>query len=89
MKANQYTTLDALLLSTIDKAAPAGIPFAAICASAIVSREVGPLAEKTGRQPFRIVDGRLQALRKKGLIWYDTLRGWLPNKDHEERGARN
>lgn len=31
----------------------------------------------TGRQePFRVVDRRLQALRNKGLVAYNTKTGW-------------
>ena len=40
-----------------------------------VSAEAHRLAEITGREDFRIVDGRLQALRKKGVIAFGP-NGW-------------
>jgi len=46
----------------------------------IFSREVRDeckkLAEATGRESFRIMDGRIQALRKSGKIEYKTGTGW-------------
>lgn len=39
------------------------------------------LSEATGREAFRIIDGRLQAMRKKGLIKYSTAEKW--NIPHE------
>ena len=40
--------------------------------------EAGRIAEveNTGVEPFRVLDRRLQALRKKGLISYSTTYGW-------------
>lgn len=42
-----------------------------------VSEEATRLAEATGREDFRIIDGRLQALRKAGKIAHVSQReGW-------------
>lgn len=46
------------------------------------SVEAGRLAEATGRESFRVIDGHLQALRKAGRIHYvskarpDGTGGW-------------
>ena len=37
-----------------------------------VVRESERLERRVGRLPFRIIDGRLQALRKRGVIEYRT-----------------
>lgn len=41
-----------------------------------VREELDRLAEATGREAFRILDGRLQALRKGGRISFDSKKGW-------------
>jgi hypothetical protein len=41
-----------------------------------VRDECEKLAEATGREAFRVMDGRLQALRKSGKIEYKTGYGW-------------
>lgn len=35
------------------------------------------------QQPFRVVDRRLQALRKKGLVNYKPKTGWRVTKIHK------
>lgn len=43
-----------------------------------VNREANRLAMLTGRYSFRIIDGRLQALKKRGEISYSTItRAWI------------
>lgn len=40
--------------------------------AAIVSQEASRLANESGREAFRVIDGRLQALRKAGRICHLT-----------------
>lgn len=43
-----------------------------------VCQEADRLRRLTGREDFRIIDGRLQALRKRGEISYSTsTRAWI------------
>ena len=43
-----------------------------------VNQEADRLAMRTGREDFRIIDGRLQALRKQGAIKYCSIvRAWI------------
>lgn len=41
-----------------------------------VFAEADRLHKETGRMAFRIIDGRLQALKRKGVIVYGTCTGW-------------
>ncbi len=41
-----------------------------------VNAEASRLEELTNRKSFRIIDGRLQALRKQGKIKFDSKLGW-------------
>jgi len=68
---SQYAKLDALILERI--ARPNGATFTELTANNLVSAEAERIGEATGRVDWRIVDGRLQALRKQGLI-----RFWRP-----------
>ena len=43
----------------------------------LVFLEAERIAMETGRDLYRIVDGRLQALRKRGVIRYAKGRGWV------------
>lgn len=46
--------------------------------SPLVARLVSPIVNATGRNDLRVTDGRLQALRKAGIIEFDrTLNRWL------------
>lgn len=45
-----------------------GPRFGEIESASDVCDEANRIAELTGRESFRVIDGRLQALRKKGLI---------------------
>ena len=60
-----YETLDVLI---IDAIACGKHPLYA----GIVSAEAERIAESTGRKAFRVIDGRLQALRKSGAIMHQT-----------------
>lgn len=43
-----------------------------------VSQEADRLEMLTGREAFRIIDGRLQALKKRGEISYSSIvRAWI------------
>ena len=44
--------------------------------SSTVRTECDRIASKTGRDVFRILDGRLQALRKRRVIEYSRPAGW-------------
>ena len=43
--------------------------------------EAKQFCDKPSDEPFRVVDRRLQALRKSGKIEYDTKNGWSIRKD--------
>lgn len=62
---SKYETLDALIL---DAVAARVHPFGA----RPVLSEADRLARETGRADFRVIDGRLQALRKAGRIKHLT-----------------
>lgn len=60
----------------------------------LVQQEAGRIARETGREDFRVIDGRLQALRKAGKIRHRTKAesngqgGWhlvTPNDGGERR----
>jgi hypothetical protein len=42
-----------------------------------VDSESKRIADATSREQFRVIDGRLQALRKRGVIRYANGRGWV------------
>jgi len=70
---SQYDDLDAAILARID----AGhTQFINIHEGAVLA-ESRRLADQTGRAAFRVVDGRLQSLRKRGLIEFARGFGWL------------
>lgn len=79
MQKHDYTTLDAAIIQRITKAAPA--TFTTVFAyKSKVMEEADTLAaadfEKA--KAFRIVDRRLQALRKAGKIKYQRKpEGWV------------
>ena len=68
---SQYSKLDALILERIGR--PNGATFTELQANSEVADETARIGEATGRVDWRIVDARLQALRKQGLI-----RFWRP-----------
>ena len=63
----QYDKLDWLIVSTIKEC---GDPLYA----RVVRDEADRIAEATGRKSFRIIDGRLQYLRKRMVIYYARIR---------------
>lgn len=74
---NQYATLDSLILTAIiERRRPL---YDKSCAA-----EAARIAEATGRKDYRVIDGRLQALRKAGRIVHKTKHssnghsGWYP-----------
>jgi hypothetical protein len=68
---NQYEEIDAAILKSIESGKNL---FHAI--SLDVTNVTHPLAEATGAEEWRIVDRRLQSLRKKGKISYSRADGW-------------
>lgn len=68
---NQYAKLDALMLERIGR--PNGATLTELTANRDVAAEAARIGEATGRVDWRIIDGRLQDLRKQGLI-----RFWRP-----------
>lgn len=70
---NKYEKLDELILHAVT---PVPQRFAEIYTGTLAS-ECRRLAElETGKQPFRVMDRRLQALRKAGKI-KSTPKGWV------------
>lgn len=72
-----YTNLDAAITATISASAPIG--FTAMCVAEDVRKHSEALrhTERQG-QAWRIVDRRLQALRKAGKIRYQRKpEGWV------------
>lgn len=67
---SKYTKLDALILAELGNKPK---PFNAIFGSAAVYAECRTFLSV--REPFRVLDLRLQALRKAGKIWSST-KGW-------------
>ena len=62
MKATAlYAALDAMILKAIQEG---NSPLY----NMRVAAEASAIAEATGREDFRVIDGRLQALRKRGVI---------------------
>lgn len=66
-----YAKLDALILERI--ARPNGATLTELQASETICTEAERIADATGRPDWRIIDGRLQDMRKQGLI-----RFWRP-----------
>ena len=68
---NDYTALDAAILERIKQ----GHTFASQIEGGAAAKEAGPFT--TARMPeFRVIDRRLQALRKAGRIAYSHKAGW-------------
>lgn len=64
---NQYETLDGLIVESIRTNEPGGPLY-----GVNVVAEAGKLEKTTGRVGFRIIDTRIQALRKAGKIRHAT-----------------
>lgn len=66
---NKYSRLDELLLERIN--CVSGATFTEIERSRDVSIELRLIGLALQRDPTRVIDGRLQSLRKRGLIRFD------------------
>ena len=69
-QARDYTEFDKKMLALID----AGAKTAAALTAAL-NAEAKPLMNQP-KEEFRVIDRRLQALRKKGQIGFNTKLGW-------------
>lgn len=67
-----YELLDSLILKRLIS----GYRFLIGIGGGAVRDECERIADATGRDAFRIRDGRLQALRKAGKIAYTPKAGW-------------
>lgn len=70
---SQYEKLDALIVDAIKGGCHS---FASIISGRSLFDEAMRLSHAIGRDAQRIVDGRLQALRRRGLIVHVTGWGW-------------
>ena len=68
-----YAKLDAAIIATIRHGR------SPVCCSSVYN-EAAKIAHLTGREEFRITDGRLQALRKAGKIRHFTKRERLDGR---------
>lgn len=73
----QYAELDRLIL---DRIADYDKPkqYNTIFLDGGVHRELERIADAIGDEPWRILDRRLQAMRRAGKIRYDCKRGAMP-----------
>lgn len=69
---NEYKDLDDLIVITL-RMRPRGFTDLSVCPS--INEEMQRIAKLTNRKAFRILDGRLSALRKSGNI-YTMNRKW-------------
>ena len=70
---SQYKHIDDLIIRRIEETFEP-VAFVSVCVC--VRDEADRLAALTGCESFRVVDRRLQALRKKGVIRY-AKKGWV------------
>ena len=70
---SQYDKLDALIVDAIKGGCHS---FSSIISGRSLFDETLRLSRAIGRDAQRIVDGRLQALRRRGVIVYVTGWGW-------------
>ena len=71
---SQYASLDAAILKRL---AESPARFYLLEVNPEIVAEAQRLADATGRERFRIIDGRLIALRKAGKIKPNRLQGWI------------
>jgi hypothetical protein len=77
---SQYAELDRLILKRIGCDDEKGVEFYVLDNYEITVKSQR-LALLTGRKRYQILNGRLQALRKRGAIVFDSKRGgWLACK---------
>lgn len=67
----QYRELDALILRAVR------IGFRRPLYEGECAREAIRIAFATRRDAARVIDGRLQALRRRGLLAYTQKKGWV------------
>ena len=70
---SQYEKLDALIVDAIKGGCHS---FSSIISGRSLFDETLRLSHAIGRDTDRIVDGRLQALRRRGVIAHFSGRGW-------------
>jgi len=70
-QAHDYSEFDKKLLALIDTGTRT-----AMALSTALESDARPMIKRTGEE-FRVVDRRLQALRKKGLIAWSRLGGMV------------
>ena len=75
---SQYDKLDALIVDAIKGGCHS---FASIFSGRSLIDEAMRLSHAIGRDTDRIVDGRMQALRRRGLIVYVNGWGWCVKED--------
>jgi len=69
---SQYATLDKLIVERLSE----GPKFLHKVFTYDVKDECRRVAEATEREAFRVMDARLQALRKAGVIVFNSKTGW-------------
>lgn len=74
--ATDYTTLDTAIVNVIGAGCDGATSFNEILNSRDVSDRLSTIALNTGRDKFRILDGRLQSLRKRGQLEFYPIVGW-------------
>lgn len=73
-----YEKLDGLIVAVVKDPPLRDKPLrSAFFATGDIGREVERISTGTGRDKFRVLDGRLQALRRKGMVRYSPERGWI------------
>jgi hypothetical protein len=77
INVSQFQKLDESIVTRI---AGKGVQFTPLFSANDVREESQRLAIALGREPFRVLDGRLQALKRKGLISYGSKTGWVKNE---------
>jgi hypothetical protein len=83
---SQFQKLDDLIVARI---ARKGVQFTPLFCSNDVREESHRLGVALDREPFRVLDGRLQALKRKGLISYGTKTGWVKSEPEQATSNSN
>ena len=73
--SDKYKELDRAILRLI-QSLPEHVECYRICADQDVDHQASLIAEREKRQSFRIIDGRIQSMRRCGLIRFNG-RGWI------------
>jgi len=71
---NPYSKLDTLILARLKEISTG---YLKDIMRDDVRAECERIATCTNREAFRVIDGRLQALRKRGAITFDLMFGWM------------